>query len=257
MKLHVQVAGSGAPLLILHGLFGTLENWGSQIKVLAEHFTVYAVDLRNHGRSPHSPHIDYPLMAADIIELMDDHGLACAHVLGHSMGGKVAMQLALNHPQRINQLIVVDIAPVTYPHHHQDVFAGLTSVDLAALTSRSAADQQLSQQISDPSVRMFLLKNLYRNEAKQFCWRMNLPALIEQYANISAAPTGQPYPAAMLFIKGGTSHYITAEHREPILALFPQAGYKIIQGAGHWPHAEKPDIFSKLVLNFLQAEHSA
>ncbi|MEH6576455.1 MAG: alpha/beta fold hydrolase [Amphritea sp.] len=252
MHLNVQIHGSGDPLIIMHGLFGTLENWGSQIKVLAEHFTVYAVDLRNHGRSPHSNDISYPLMAADIIEMMDTQGLETAHILGHSMGGKVAMQLALNNPQRINQLIIVDIAPVTYPHHHQDVFNGLSSVNLADLKSRSEADTLLSLHIPEASVRMFLLKNLYRNDSKQFAWRMNLPALIAEYAHISAAPEGTPYTQDVLFIKGGNSDYITAEYRDQILQLFPQASYKIIQGAGHWPHAEKPAAFSKLVLDFLQ-----
>ena len=251
MELNVQISGSGEPLIIMHGLFGTLENWGGQIKALSEHFTVYAVDLRNHGRSPHSDQISYPLMASDIIQLMDQQGLGSAHILGHSMGGKVAMQLAMNNPERINKLIVVDIAPVQYPDHHNDVFAGLNSIDLSHLKSRSEADLQLARHIPETGVRQFLLKNLYRNELKQFAWRMNLPALETRYNEISRPPTGPAYDKGMLFIKGEKSDYITAAYRDEILRLFPKAGYRIIKDAGHWPHAEKAVAFTKLVISFL------
>lgn len=251
MQLNLQISGSGAPLIILHGLFGTLSNWSGQIKVLAEHFTVYAVDLRNHGRSPHTDTISYPLMAADIIELMDQQGLTSAHILGHSMGGKVAMQLALNYPNRVDKLIIVDIAPVQYPNHHGDVFEGLKAVKLNNLKSRSEADQQLSQHISESAVRQFLLTNLYRNEAKQFAWRMNISALEAGYDNISQAPTGNTFNHPVLFIKGEKSDYITPDYRDQILTLFPKADYRMIQGSGHWPHAEKATIFTKLVLNYL------
>lgn len=251
MKLHYQIHGSGTPLVILHGLFGTLENWGSQIKALSENLQVVAVDLRNHGRSPHAERTDYAVMAEDVISLLNDLKLDCVNLMGHSMGGKVAMQLALNHPERLKKLIVVDISPVTYPHHHQDVLKGLFSIDLEQTKSRTQADQQLSTYIEEPGVRAFLLKNLYKDDNKQFQWRMNLPALSQEYNNISAAPTGTPYNGNTLFIKGVKSDYIQAEHRSAILALFPSASYKLIQDAGHWPHAEKPAIFTQLVINFL------
>ena len=253
MKLHYQQQGAGTPLVILHGLFGTLENWGSQTKALAEHFKVIAVDLRNHGRSPHSDTMNYTAMVEDIIELLDDLGLDSVDVMGHSMGGKVAMQLALTYPERIQKLIIVDISPVTYSHHHKDVLKGLFSVDLQQLKSRSEADKQLSIYISEPGIRAFLLKNLYRDDNKQFQWRMNLPTLSKEYNKISEAPCGTPFSGTTLFIKGSESDYIQAEHRDSILTLFPQATYKLIQGAGHWPHAEKPAVFTKLLLNFLQA----
>ncbi len=251
MQLHVSIQGQGEPLIILHGLFGTLENWGSQIKVLAEQYTVYAVDLRNHGRSPHSDEMSYRAMAADIAELMDDHGLQSAHILGHSMGGKAAMQLALSEPDRIRQLIIVDIAPVQYGHDHDAVIQGLKSVNLRTITSRREADQQLAEYIPDTGLRQFLLKNLYRTE-NGFAWRVNLAVIESQYPAISAPPEGNAYDGQTLFIKGGKSDYITLDHKDALLNYFPAASYKIIQNAGHWPHAEKPAAFSKLIINFLQ-----
>jgi esterase len=253
VKLFHQIYGEGYPLIILHGLFGTFENWGSQIKTLSGQFKVVAVDMRNHGRSPHDVTMSYEAMAADVVELMDDLGIEQAHILGHSMGGKAAMQLALNAPERINKLIVVDIAPVQYRPHHDDVFAGLFSIQLDQLKSRGDADQQLAQHVSEPAVRAFLLKNLYRNEEKQFAWRMNLDVLHQRYADIGAPPVGVPFTGNTLFIKGENSNYLLPEYREQVLGLFSLATYKVIQGAGHWPHAEKPAIFSKLVLDYLNA----
>jgi len=253
VKLFHQIYGTGEPLLILHGLFGTYENWGSQIKGLAENFQVVAVDLRNHGRSPHSDTFDYPSMAADVLALMDELGLDCAHILGHSMGGKVAMQIALNAPQRLRKLVVVDIAPVHYEHHHHGVFEGLFNIELVGLKSRGAAEQQLAEHVHEPSVRAFLLKNLYRTEDKQFAWRMNLPVLHSQYAQISKAPEGIPFTGATLFIKGANSDYLIAAYRDQVVSLFPTASYKVIEGAGHWPHAEKPEMFSRIALTFLQS----
>ena len=251
MKLFHQIYGAGEPLLILHGLFGTYENWGSQIKGLAEHFQVIAVDLRNHGRSPHDDKFTYPAMAADVLELMDDLELESAHILGHSMGGKVAMQLALTAPERLRKLVVVDIAPVTYTPHHDDVFKGLFSITLEGLKSRGEADKQLAEHVDELSVRAFLLKNLYRTEDKQFAWRMNLPVLHSQYSNISLAPEGTPFSGDTLFIKGANSDYLIPAYRDQVVGLFPKANYKMIDGAGHWPHAEKPEMFSRIVLKFL------
>lgn len=251
MLLNYQIHGNGEPLLILHGLFGTLENWGAQIKSLAEHHQVIAADMRNHGRSPHSEEIDYDLMATDIIALLDHLNLPSANIVGHSMGGKAAMQLALSHPDRINKLIIVDIAPVEYGAHHTEVFEGLFAVDLEQIRSRSEAEQQLSNYVKEPAVRAFLLKNLYRDEHKQFAWRMNLQALHNHYSNISAAPNGKTYTKPVLFIKGARSDYLIPAYRDAVLKFFPQADYKIIKDAGHWPHAEKPQEFGKIVLDYL------
>jgi len=251
VKLFHQIYGAGEPLLILHGLFGTYENWGSQIKGLAEHFQVVAVDLRNHGRSPHADEFTYPAMASDVLELMDDLGLESAHILGHSMGGKVAMQIALNAPQRLRKLVIVDIAPVTYQPHHDSVFQGLFSITLEGLKSRGEADKQLAEHVEEASVRAFLLKNLYRTEEKQFAWRMNLPILHSQYSNISLAPAGTPFSGETLFIKGANSDYLIPAYRDQVVGLFPKAGYKVIEGAGHWPHAEKAEMFGRVLLKFL------
>lgn len=253
MLLNYQVHGEGEPLIILHGLFGTLENWGGQIKTLAKHYQVIAVDLRDHGRSPHTSAINYDLMADDIINVMNHLQITSANIIGHSMGGKAAMQLALSHPELIQKLIIVDIAPVQYTPHHEDVFRGLFAVDLSSLKSRSDADKQLSEFIPEMGVRAFLLKNLYKTEAQQFAWRMNLTLLKEQYANISAAPQGEPYQNPVLFIKGANSDYLVPEYREAVISLFPKASYKVIKDAGHWPHAEKPADFTTLVTNYLEA----
>ncbi|WP_020681658.1 alpha/beta fold hydrolase [Marinobacterium rhizophilum] len=253
MQLHHQIQGTGEPLLILHGLFGSLDNWGSQAKALSHDYQVISVDLRNHGRSPHDSEMNYAIMAQDLIELMDSLDLPRARVLGHSMGGKAAMQLALNFPARVEQLIVIDIAPVQYPHHHDDVFRGLFAVELNTLKSRSDAEKQLAPFVKDPMVRAFLLRNLYRTDAGSFAWRVNLDTLHREYANIAAAPTGTPYMGPTLFIKGGNSDYIQPEYRDALLALFPHAGYKVIDGAGHWPQAEKPALTTRLLQNFLQS----
>jgi esterase len=254
MLLNYQIQGEGEPLIILHGLFGTLENWGSQIKSLAAQFQVIAVDLRNHGRSEHSKEMSYALMATDIAQLMAHLKLPKAHIIGHSMGGKAAMQLALNQPELIDQLIIVDIAPVAYGSHHDDVFKGLHSVELSSLKSRSDADKQLAKYIPELGVRAFLLKNLYRTEEKAFAWRMNLEILHQQYKNISKAPQGSPYLPKMLFIKGANSDYMVPAYRDDVIRLFPNAGYTVIKDAGHWPHAEKPEVFTRTVLDYLQKE---
>jgi esterase len=255
MQLNFHRSGKGAPLVILHGLFGTLENWGAQIKQLSEHFDVIAVDLRNHGRSPHDSRMDYTAMADDVIELMNRLGLEKVNLMGHSMGGKAAMQLAMDHPGKVERLIVVDIAPVEYPPHHNDVFAGLKCINLSQLKSRREADDILSQHVNSEATRAFLLKNLYRNEDRHFAWRMNLPALEQQYGQIAAAPEGTPYGGPVLFIKGGESGYIQAEHQQAILSRFPAASFKIIAGAGHLPHVEKPSAFTRLVEKFLRPDN--
>lgn len=255
MELNYHRTGNGPTLMILHGLFGTWENWGAQIKMLADRYDIIAADLRNHGASPHSDTTDYHLMAEDVIELMDRLGIDRTLMLGHSMGGKVAMQLALDHPGRIDKLIVADIAPVDYGPHHEAVFRGLFNVDLAAIRSRADADARLAEHIDSAGVRAFLLKNLQRSRDGGFSWKMNLKALHDAYDRITAAPSASgQFDGPVLFIKGGNSEYLLPEHADAIKARFPNARYKVIEGTGHWLHAEKPAAFNRLVERFLSED---
>ena len=253
MKLNSrQYSCAGDYLLILHGLFGSLSNWGWQSKMLAEDYAVTGLDLRNHGNSPHSDVMSYELMAADVIEFMDDNDVERCHVLGHSMGGKVAMQMALQYPRRISALVVVDVAPVAYESDHDAIFEGLQQLDISALQTRAEADVGLSDYIEEESVRRFILTNLVRLGEGGFKWRMNVSALITCYGalKVGLAP-GKSFKKEVLFIKGVLSNYITDAHREEILTRFPAAKVKSILGAGHWLHAEKPQAFLKIVRDYL------
>jgi len=252
IKLHFQKQGHGEAVIILHGLFGSHENWLSQAKLLARNFTIYTPDLRNHGRSPHDDEINYPVMAADVLNFMDQQGLERVHLIGHSMGGKVAMQIALNHPERLHSLIVVDIAPKVYPTHHDDIIQALTALKVDKIRSRREADAKLARQIPQRDVRLFLLKNLQRGENGHYQWRMNIKALQKEQHEIAAAPSGkQSYNQSTLFIRGSRSDYIQLDDTAQVLRWFPNAQAKTIDNAGHWPHIEKPALFSKLVLDYL------
>lgn len=246
------VIGQGQPLILLHGLFGMGDNLSMIAKPLSEHFQVYQLDLRNHGRSPRADSMTLTEMAADIKAFMDARDIARAHLLGHSLGGKVAMQLALDYSERVNKLVVADIAPVAYSDGHKEVFAGLEAVDLAGLSSRRNADNTLRQFIQADNVRMFLLKNLYKSEDGGFQWRINLPVLSRSYHNLGQANhSNKPFTGPVLFIKGELSDYITEAYSDATRRLFPNAQLKIIQNTGHWLHAEKPAIFNQLVKRFL------
>jgi len=254
MKLHYKELGHGQPLLILHGLFGTLDNWQTLANRFAEHYNVFLVDLRNHGRSPHSDEQDYDLMAADVLELVDALQIPTPAIMGHSMGGKVAMKYALKYPTRITKLIVVDIAPKAYPPHHDEIIEALQSVKLDGVTSRSDIDAQLAAHIKEEYVRLFLMKNLYRKEDKSFAWRMNIDALANNYEHISAAITSDvPFKKSTLFIKGGRSSYIKPEDLYgSIEHLFTLVEMETIPNAGHWVHAQAPDQVFDLVTRFLE-----
>ncbi|MDT8428381.1 MAG: alpha/beta fold hydrolase [Pseudomonadales bacterium] len=259
MKLNYkEYPGPGETLLILHGLFGSLGNWNWHSKMLSQHFRVFAVDLRNHGNSPHSERMDYTSMAADVLELLDDLQLTAVNLLGHSMGGKVAMQLALTCPERVVKLVVADIAPVNYGSEHETIFKGLQGVNLAKVTSRAQADAQLAQQVPDEVVRQFLLTNLQRDAEGHFNWRINLQALAANYAHLREPPAAPGvFDKPVLFLKGDWSDYLLEEYREAIMARFPQAQLKTILQAGHWLHAEKPQTFYRLVAGFLGVDESA
>ena len=248
-------SSDGAPLLILHGMLGNFNNWSWHSRRLAEHFAVYALDMRNHGASPHAPQMDYPTMAQDVMAFMDQHGIDKAHILGHSMGGKIAMQLALNAPQRVLRLVVADVAPVEYQKgEHDDIFSGLDAIDLASVQSRTEADKQLAEWVDDEIVRQFLLSNLVR-EDDGFAWRINLPVIRDSYPLLRAAVSGEAgYQGEVLFVRGDRSDYVLPEYEAAITTLFPQAVIETIAPAGHWLHAEKPETFQRIVGGFLRGE---
>jgi esterase len=255
MQLNYHRQGEGFPVLLIHGLFGSLENLGTLSRHLQTSFDVISVDLINHGRSPHVASTSYPEMAADILDTMSALNIEHAHFIGHSMGGKVAMELAMLAPEKINRLVVADIAPVEYPNHHTQVFSALAELSKQLpVESRHQADTILALYLNEPGVRQFLLRNLER-KSDGFHWRFNYAGILESYAQIRAATTDTPpFNKPTLFIKGGYSDYITDQYKGEIMRRFPQASLKIIQDAGHWLHAEKPTIFNRLVDNFLTAE---
>ncbi|MEZ5490583.1 MAG: alpha/beta fold hydrolase [Gammaproteobacteria bacterium] len=259
MKLNYkQFSASGAPLLILHGLFGNLRNWNWHAGELSGDFQVYTLDLRNHGDSPHSPGMSFPEMANDVLEFIDRQGLAAVYLLGHSMGGKVAMELALNYPGNVSRLLVADIAPTAYGEErgdHENVFNGLLSVDPASLASRTEAEQVLAAHVSEPAVRKFLVSNLVKAEEGGYQWRFNLSALHSNYEKLREGVRGdKPFERPALFVKGALSSYIEKQDWPLIQQLFPAARIKTVMGAGHWLHAEKPQVFYKLARDFFSSE---
>ena len=254
LALHCEtLGGEGDWVLLLHGLFGDGDNLRGLGRQLAETFRVALVDLRNHGRSPHSDRMDLPSMAADVAALQDRLGAPATALVGHSLGGKVAMQLAMTQPRRVTRLVLADIAPAAYPPGHQQILAGLQALDLSALADRRGADAALAAWVPEPGVRQFLLKSLYR-DGDGLHWRFNLPALVRCYDALRAAPVGDPFPGPTLFIKGEHSDYITAEHRAAIEAAFPAFQFRMIANTGHWLHGERPAAFNRLVQQFLNGE---
>ena len=256
MKLHFQnYSTSGEPLFILHGLFGSLSNWNWHSKQFSEHFSVYGVDLRNHGESPHDDTLNYDVMAQDVVQLFDDLGVKSASVIGHSMGGKVAMELALRWPDYVNKLIVVDIAPVSYPDRgdgHLDVIEGMKALELSAVGSRREAESRLEDYIADQVTRKFILTNLVSGKSDGFRWRINLQSIEHNYAALRNKPSGSGvFRKPVLFLKGALSNYIKKDYQLETLKLFPNARVKSIMGAGHWLHAEKPQVFQKIAKDFL------
>ena len=250
--------GHGEPLIMLHGLFGSLENLGGIARLLADSFSLHLLDLRNHGRSPHHEQMNYHCMGADIVEYMNETGLQKAHFLGHSMGGKVAMQVALSDGNRVNRLVVGDIAPVSYHNHHDAVFSGLQRIDPTSLKSRQQADDLLKPYVSELAIRQFLLKNLVKTGSGGFHWRMNLPAIYNNYAQIMAGLHGdQHFAGEVLFIKGSTSDYIKPQYRDHTIQLFPNSSTKVILNTGHWLHAENPKLFAAVVKRFLLNDKNA
>lgn len=252
MQLTYEIRGSGHPLIILHGLFGSLDNWRTMSRRLSDRYRVFSLDLRNHGGSPHSSESGCGPMTEDILAFMKAHGIRSAHLLGHSMGGKVAMRFAVEHGEFVDRLVVVDFAPRAYRSRHEAVFEALCSLPLEQFSRRDQVRSELAKGIPDRSVVEFLLKNLVTTPAGELRWRMNLGALRDGYRELVAAPDWKGvFDKPALFIKGGKSDYIETGDEEIIRKYFPRAGIAAVPGAGHWIHAEAPELFEKLVRDFL------
>jgi pimeloyl-ACP methyl ester carboxylesterase len=253
MNLNFKTIGSGFPLIILHGLLGSLDNWQAIARKLGEHFQVFIIDQRNHGRSPHSKEFSYEILMNDLLGFMQQQDIAQANIIGHSMGGKVAMHLALEHPERVAKLIVADIAPVEYENRHSDVFKALFAVNLRTLTSRQQAEGTLRTFLgNDEGTVQFLMKGLYRDDDNRFQWRFDVQALYDAYDEISSGIRfSKPFEGDTLFIKGEKSDYINASNFSEIIDLFPNNQLVEIPNAGHWVHADEPVKFTDAVLKFL------
>ena len=250
MKLNYQEQGNGYPVILIHGMFGSLSNLGNLARCLSNQFRVISVDLRNHGDSPHDSVFDMATMAEDILNLMDILSLPTAFIVGHSLGGKVGMQLALSHSDRVTKLVVADISPVTYQPRNDPALKGLIALSEASIQNRNQAEELLADFISDSQTRAFLLKNLKRNDDR-FVLKLNMNAVIENYGTaLVAAPSGDRFDNPCLFIKGETSAYIQEKHRPIIKDMFPNSQVNVISGAGHWLHAEKPKLFNNQVMEF-------
>jgi pimeloyl-ACP methyl ester carboxylesterase len=249
-----RVYDASVPLVILHGLFGSAVNWNSIARKFSRDRPVYTVDLRNHGQSPHTDSMDYPEMARDVLALLDGLGIASAVLVGHSMGGKVAMVTALENPRRVNRLVVVDIAPVAYEHEFDTILDAMQRVQLPTLQSREQADAVLAQSVPEAPMRSFILQNL-RRENGGWCWRINIEAIRRSIPALVGFPeehlAGRHYDGDTLFLGGSHSTYIRRAYRPLIHQYFPRAQLQKLEGVGHWLHAEQPGEFVIRVQSFL------
>ena len=253
VKLAAIEQGSGSPLLILHGLFGSGRNWSTPAQRLGAARHVFALDARNHGASPWADSMTYADMTEDVQAFAASHRLGPASIIGHSMGGKTAMLLALDHAEAVERLVVVDVAPVTYPPALAAYVRAMRAVDLAGVSRRAEVDAQLADAVTSQAERAFLLQNLVL-EGGQARWRLNLPVLERFMTEISgfpALPTDASFAGPALFVTGEHSSYVRPEYRPAIERLFPRARIVSVSGAGHWLHAERPDAFLGLVMPFL------
>lgn len=253
-KLNYKILGEGQPVLILHGLFGMLDNWLSFAKKLAESgYMAILIDQRDHGRSEHTTDFNYKLLAEDLYHFMEEHWIHSAHLIGHSMGGKTALQFVSDHTTEIKKLVVVDIGIKSYTGGHEKVFEALLSIDLSTTSDREAVENIISHYISDIGTIQFLMKNLTRHKDGHFEWKMNLPLLYANYKNILSSVTPDHVcHTETLFIKGQLSDYILDEDIEEIKTYFPNASFKEIASAGHWVHADKPVELFETIIDFIK-----
>lgn len=267
MKLNYRKIGKGYPLIIIHGLYGSSDNWLSVAKELSDNFEVFILDQRNHGASPHSDSHTYENLKEDLLEFMDDHKIEKASLLGHSMGGKTVMFFAADYPERVTNLIVADIAPKNYTKisdyapqtiDHENIVSAMLNFDLSNYNSRTEIDQKLSESISSERVRQFLLKNLKRNDNKEFVWKLNIKTISEYLPQIMDGMDKEKFQKGkgitgfpVLFIKGENSNYITDDDHQLIRTIFPYAEITSIPKAGHWVHAEQPKLLVKTIEYFV------
>lgn len=250
-SLNYKVFGAGKPLIILHGLFGSLDNWVTLGKRFAANFQVYLVDQRNHGQSFHDPAFSYDVMSEDLYRFMGEMNIEQASLIGHSMGGKTVMEFANKYPEKIDKLIIADIGPKSYPVHHTTILKAFYSVPIEELSSRKEADDILSKLMADFGIRQFLLKNLSR-EGDGFKWKMNLDAIASQIEEVGKGLNqNASFNKDTLFIRGGNSDYVLDDDFYSIKSIFPKSEIETVDGAGHWLHAEKPTEFYEKVTRFL------
>lgn len=253
MHLHSTSYGDQGPhLIMLHGLFGMSDNLHHISRALSDRARVHALDLRNHGRSPHDPVMTYEAMSQDVVDFMDAQGIPAAVIMGHSMGGKVAMEMALRHPAHVAGLVVVDIAPRSYPPHHDEVFDAFMAIPLEQCSTRKEVEEAMRSRVSKNSTALFLLKNLTRDDGGRFRWKANIPVIRSSYGEINRAiDADAPYDGHALFIRGGQADYILDSDWTDITRLFPRATIETIHGAGHWVHVDEPETLVALVRRFM------
>jgi pimeloyl-ACP methyl ester carboxylesterase len=253
MKLFHRESGQGQPMILLHGIFGSSDNWLTPAKLLSSQFHTFALDLRNHGQSPHEESFNYPVMAADVLEFIEANKITNPVIVGHSMGGKVAMNFALAYPDKLQKLIVVDIAPKEYNMKHYVILEGLNGIPIEQVTTRAEADEILARYVPEADVRQFLLKNLQRKAQGGFKWKLNLVAID---ANIERIGLDLEFPGPFnkptLFVRGARSNYIRDEDVARIKEVFPMAKLETLD-TGHWVPAEKPKEFVELVEQWLRS----
>ncbi|MDZ4823437.1 MAG: alpha/beta fold hydrolase [Flavobacteriales bacterium] len=253
MKLHFRKAGSGNPLIIVHGLFGSGDNWQSLAKKFSENFTVYAIDLRNHGRSPHGTPMNFDVMADDLLELCKEEKLHGVSMIGHSLGGKAILRFAQLNGLVAEKLLVADIGVKKYEPHHTHIFEALLAVNFESINSRKEVEEILSAHIAEISVRQFLLKNLYWKESGKLAWRFNLEVLHQSSNEMNAALPSKQIVAEALFVRGVNSLYINDEDWPAIRDMISQASLQTIEGAGHWVHADAPEEFFRIAVEFFRS----
>jgi esterase len=254
LKLKYNIQGAGEAVILIHGLFGSKNNLARLGGILSKKYMVISPDLRNHGESPRSKGMNYRLMATDIIDLMDDLGLSQASLVGHSMGGKIAMQAALNYAYKFKKIVVGDILPINYdPNLHRNTIDGLNAIISGRPSSRKQAHEILLPYVNDLASREFLLKNLVLKKNGEYGIKIYMESINANYSNeLTKAPYGKPFTGPTLFIKGGNSQYIKSKYLNETSRLFPKCQHEIIDGAGHWLHIEKSAEFNKIILDFLR-----